>query len=232
MACIPPILERWVYIKPLHGPLDGPLYTWAQYTPTLTSLLSLSQASLLVAPSLSVVPHNNVAFKWTTLDCIFASSQPPASAIRVWFQYLTYLLLLLIDKSFFTTNFCSAFPKNLTTVRAIRNTNFQDHTCIVFALFLVCTFWLYIFSSAAASIFIVCYMLESFYYLLLNHIIFTGSNTSWEWLTYWAVSSIRDFIYIVLYNVWCSIPCRFLILVHGVHLESWLPNNDWNCNSV
>jgi len=34
MACIPPTLEGWVYIDPIHGPLDGPLYTWAQYTPT------------------------------------------------------------------------------------------------------------------------------------------------------------------------------------------------------
>ena len=31
--CIPPTLEGWVYIIPIHGPLDGPLYTWAQYTP-------------------------------------------------------------------------------------------------------------------------------------------------------------------------------------------------------
>ena len=34
MACIPPTLEGWVYVIPIHGPLDGPLYTWAQYTPT------------------------------------------------------------------------------------------------------------------------------------------------------------------------------------------------------
>jgi len=33
MACIPPTLEGWVYIIPIHGPLDA-LYTWAQYTPT------------------------------------------------------------------------------------------------------------------------------------------------------------------------------------------------------
>ena len=33
-GCIPPTLEGWVYIIPIHGPLDGPLYTWAQYTPT------------------------------------------------------------------------------------------------------------------------------------------------------------------------------------------------------
>ena len=32
--CIPPTLEGWVHIIPVHGPLDGPLYTWAQYTPT------------------------------------------------------------------------------------------------------------------------------------------------------------------------------------------------------
>jgi len=31
---IPPTLDGWVYIDPIHGPLDGPLYTWAQYTPT------------------------------------------------------------------------------------------------------------------------------------------------------------------------------------------------------
>ena len=52
MACISPTLEGWVYIDPIHEPLDGPLYTWAQYTPTplytwaqytpTVSLLSLS----------------------------------------------------------------------------------------------------------------------------------------------------------------------------------------------
>ena len=34
MAYIPPTLEGWVYIMPIHVPLDGPLYTRAQYTPT------------------------------------------------------------------------------------------------------------------------------------------------------------------------------------------------------
>src|SRR6185312_1938727 len=33
-CCIPSTLNGWVYIEPIHGPLDGPLYTWAQYTPT------------------------------------------------------------------------------------------------------------------------------------------------------------------------------------------------------
>ena len=41
MACIPPTLEGWVYITPTHGPLDGPLYTWAQYTPTAMIRLSM-----------------------------------------------------------------------------------------------------------------------------------------------------------------------------------------------
>ena len=40
MACIPPTLEGWVYIIPIHGPLDGPLYTWAQYTPTDNTIFS------------------------------------------------------------------------------------------------------------------------------------------------------------------------------------------------
>jgi len=31
MACISPTLEGWVYIDPIHGPL----YAWAQYTPTI-----------------------------------------------------------------------------------------------------------------------------------------------------------------------------------------------------
>jgi len=31
---LPPTLDGWVYIDPIHGPLDGHLYTWAQYTPT------------------------------------------------------------------------------------------------------------------------------------------------------------------------------------------------------
>ena len=33
-CCIPPTLEGWVYIIPIHGSLDGPLYALAQYTPT------------------------------------------------------------------------------------------------------------------------------------------------------------------------------------------------------
>ena len=37
-SCIPPTLDGWVYIEPIHGPLDGPLYTWAQYTPTVLKL--------------------------------------------------------------------------------------------------------------------------------------------------------------------------------------------------
>ena len=41
IACIPPTLEGWVYIIPTHGPLDGPLYTWAQYTPTVISIKPL-----------------------------------------------------------------------------------------------------------------------------------------------------------------------------------------------
>ena len=36
-CCIHPTLEGWVHIEPTHGPLDEPLYTWAQYTPTLMS---------------------------------------------------------------------------------------------------------------------------------------------------------------------------------------------------
>jgi len=31
---IPSTLKGWVYIIPTHAPLDGLLYTWAQYTPT------------------------------------------------------------------------------------------------------------------------------------------------------------------------------------------------------
>ena len=32
-SSIPPTLDGWVYIEPIHGPL----YTWAQYTPTVSS---------------------------------------------------------------------------------------------------------------------------------------------------------------------------------------------------
>ena len=32
--CILPTLKGWVYIMSIYGPLDGPLYTRAQYTPT------------------------------------------------------------------------------------------------------------------------------------------------------------------------------------------------------
>ena len=40
---IPPILEGWVYIIATHGPLDGPLYTWAQYTLTMRSIKTHSK---------------------------------------------------------------------------------------------------------------------------------------------------------------------------------------------
>ena len=55
--CIPPTLEGWVYIIPTHGPLDGPLYTWAQYTPTvrLTPFLSDLQASTDIRLALVVL---------------------------------------------------------------------------------------------------------------------------------------------------------------------------------
>ena len=43
VACIPPTLDGWVYIIPIHGPLDEPLYTWAQYTPTLIYFFWSSQ---------------------------------------------------------------------------------------------------------------------------------------------------------------------------------------------
>jgi len=39
-ACIPPTLDGWVYIISIHGPLDGPLNTRAQYTPTVTNMIS------------------------------------------------------------------------------------------------------------------------------------------------------------------------------------------------
>ena len=41
--CIPPTLEGWVYIIPIHGPL----YTRAQYTPTLNITTLVLQYSLL-----------------------------------------------------------------------------------------------------------------------------------------------------------------------------------------
>ena len=39
--------------------------------------------------------------------------------------YISAMPLLLIDKSFFMTNFCSAFPKNLTTVSSIQYSKHQ-----------------------------------------------------------------------------------------------------------
>ena len=45
-ACIPPTLEGWVYITHIHGPLDGPLYTWAQYTPTPPRSLNYRRSSV------------------------------------------------------------------------------------------------------------------------------------------------------------------------------------------
>ena len=34
IACIPPTLEGWVYIMPIHGPLDGPIHTGSIYSNT------------------------------------------------------------------------------------------------------------------------------------------------------------------------------------------------------
>ena len=46
-GCIPPTLEGWVYIIPIHGPLDGPLYTWAQYTPTFSTINMLAENQVI-----------------------------------------------------------------------------------------------------------------------------------------------------------------------------------------
>ena len=43
--CIPPTLEGWVYIIPIHGPLDGPLYTWA---PTISACIFLGFLTIIV----------------------------------------------------------------------------------------------------------------------------------------------------------------------------------------
>ena len=48
MTCIPPTLEGWVYIMPIHGPLDGPLYTRAQYTPNNNMCAAAVQITALV----------------------------------------------------------------------------------------------------------------------------------------------------------------------------------------
>jgi len=52
---IPPILDVWVYIEPIHEPLDGPLYTWAQYTPTATN-----HNDLKTRGQYSIVPSTKV----------------------------------------------------------------------------------------------------------------------------------------------------------------------------
>ena len=42
------ILERWVYMDPIHGPLDGPLYMGSIYTNTLSqSELPMQRCSRL-----------------------------------------------------------------------------------------------------------------------------------------------------------------------------------------
>ena len=51
-CCIPPTLEGWVYIDPIHGPLDGSLYTWAQYTPTLFTMYSLNASFIVMGYAL------------------------------------------------------------------------------------------------------------------------------------------------------------------------------------
>ena len=63
-SSIHPTLDGWVYIDPIHGPLDGPLYTWAQYTPTNT---------------------NN------PLKLIFKSTDHIFVKIKVWSSWVVYL---------------------------------------------------------------------------------------------------------------------------------------------
>ena len=46
IPCIPPTLDGWVYIEPIHEPLGGPLYTWAQYTPTDGTLYEITEEVL------------------------------------------------------------------------------------------------------------------------------------------------------------------------------------------
>ena len=87
--------------------------------------------------------------------------------------YISAMPLLLIDKSFFMTNFCSAFPKNLTTVSSIRNTNFQDlDTCIVFSLFLVPFDYTYSALLQAYSLFVTCQSRSTICYNNNNNIAF------------------------------------------------------------
>ena len=78
MACIPPTLEGWVYIDPIHGPLDEPLYTWAQYTPTLrfskkcwkktahslVMLIWLCRKWKLKGPFCNLFPSRQIIRKW------------------------------------------------------------------------------------------------------------------------------------------------------------------------
>ena len=69
MACIPPTLEGWVYIIPIHGPLDGPLYTWAQYTPTVTNISRWLKCTWYSEPfrlfnnsEYQIIPHSILNF--------------------------------------------------------------------------------------------------------------------------------------------------------------------------
>ena len=66
------ILEGWVYIVSIHGPLDGPLYTRAQYTPTPPHSLNYRRSGVQDWTTRKLTPPRSLNYRrsgvqdWTT----------------------------------------------------------------------------------------------------------------------------------------------------------------------
>ena len=72
-CCIPPTLEGWVYINPIHGPL----YTWAQYTPTPPRNLNYRRSGVEDWTTRKLTPPPAV---WTTDAAVFKTRQDESTS--------------------------------------------------------------------------------------------------------------------------------------------------------
>ena len=97
-CCIPPTLDGWVYIEPIHGPLGVPLYTWAQYTPTTPRSLNYRRSGVqdwttrkITPPPQSELPTqrcsrldnkkvNTPPAVWTTDAAVFKTGQDESTS--------------------------------------------------------------------------------------------------------------------------------------------------------
>lgn len=132
------------------------------------------------------------------------------------------------------------FSSNQTTLNFLNlNTSIDSIACLYLLAYIGRS------TAASTSLFVTCQNHYTIYYWIL--VTCQSFPTIYYWNPLYPLetilagsgylsSSLRPEHLFTLFwyymNIWCSVSYRFLIVVHGVHLESWLLNNDWSCNSV